>query len=96
MPLYDIPGRTEPTSVSLSWDGKSMTFPLPYETDDPTEVRLLSKHPGIQEVPAPGPPAEPVSDSTAEWVFESPPEVTDDTVTDLRTSTPRKTSRKEV
>lgn len=56
MPRYDIPGRTQPISVNLTWDGRAMSFPLPCETDDPIAVRLLSRHPGLQELPTPGPP----------------------------------------
>jgi hypothetical protein len=73
--------------ITLSREGVEHIFQLPYYTDDPVKVALISKHPGVREVPVPGPPVE---------VSELLPGVTDDTVAELRTSNPHKTSRKEV
>lgn len=66
MPRFDMPDRPG-TTVTLFPSGRRRDFPLPYDTEDPAEVKVLRRYPGLKETrkasskaspPAPKPPEE--------------------------------------
>ncbi len=56
MPRFDAPGRKGPQTLICYRDGREYRFPLPYQTEDPREIRILTEEriPGVP-VPAPKP-----------------------------------------
>ncbi len=61
MPRFDIPGRAGPVTVTLGHDHRERDMALPYNTDDPREIKRLLEV-GCVEVkratpaPEPAPP----------------------------------------
>lgn len=49
MPRFDIPGRTEPAHTTLYPGGRERVFVLPYDTEEPEDIKLLRKHPLLRE-----------------------------------------------
>ncbi len=62
MRRFDLRDRnpTVPAQTTLHPDGRERVFELPYDTDDPEDLKLLRKHPLLVEsevpVPIPKPP----------------------------------------
>lgn len=66
---FDIPGRKGPAKVVLHPNGRERVFEMPYSTNDPAEIKLLSAYPLCKPVPeaprvpvAPPPPVEPAEE----------------------------------
>jgi len=52
MPRFDIPGR--PGTIITLWpQGSRRDFRLPYDTEDPAEIKLLRTHKELTEVKPP-------------------------------------------
>jgi len=47
---FDIKGRHAPTSVVLYPRGVRKVFPMPYDTEDPAEIKMLSDFPLTEAV----------------------------------------------
>ncbi|MFH0914834.1 MAG: hypothetical protein V1912_00095 [bacterium] len=48
---FDIPEMPHPVTVTVCRDFREHDFALPYETEDPEDIRLLRSYPGVSAVP---------------------------------------------
>lgn len=94
MPRFDLPGRTEPAHTTLHPGGRERVFVLPYDTEDPLDIKLLRKHPLLVESEIPPDPVATIT--VVNEAAELTPEEATEAAETYKFINPRKTSWKEV
>lgn len=94
MPRFDIPGRTEPAHTTLHPGGRERVFVLPYDTENPGDIKLLRKHPLLEESEVP--PAPVATFKVVNEAADLTPEEATEAAEKYQIVNPRKPSRKEV